>query len=142
MWVLVPSMVYLSESSGQLDKADTFFFFLLLNAVFIYENSGEQHSRRKGVMRKTPLWKIPTTPLLCRCLGPMDPLRSEERNMSVSKRAGRDPSTVSLKALQNWPRVLQDAGKHFTASLANSMKERYHVRPKIAKCRRRGQAPC
>lgn len=130
-------MVYLSESSGYLDKADIFFFFfLLLNAVLIYENSGEQHPRRKGVMRKIPLWKIPTTPHMCRCLGPMDPLWSEERNMSVSKRAGRDPPTVSPEAWQNWSRVLQDAGKHFTASLANSMKERYHVRPKTAKRRR------
>lgn len=41
MWVLVPSMICLSESSGQLDKADIFFlFFLLLNADFISENSG------------------------------------------------------------------------------------------------------
>lgn len=92
-------------------------------------------------MRKTPLWKIPTTPHLCRCLGPMDPLRSEERNMSVSKRAGRDPPTVSPRALQNWSRVLQDAGKHFTASLANSMKERYHVSPRQPNAEDEGKPP-
>ena len=99
---LVPSVIYLTESPDSeqgLGWVDFFlflllplffflfssFFFFLLNMVFIFENSGEQHPKRKGCEEDSSLEGTePTLPIVL-LFGSHEssPWEPEERNVSV-----------------------------------------------------------